>query len=126
MVARELLLELNQRGITLTVLGDQLHAEFPAGSMTPELSQRIGALKGELLSELRRQATSTCCNLPPPLHRIVRAAVANQLSRPGFLPSGMVSDLGQFVLACAALHAIGVEPQRQVRDLEAAQSGWAQ
>lgn len=119
-------MELNRRGITLTVVGDQLHAEFPAGSMTPELSQRIGALKGELLIELQGQHTAACSRLPPPLHHIVRAAVANQLSRPGFLPSGMVSDLGQFVLACAALHAIGVEPERQVRDLNAAQSVWAQ
>lgn len=63
--------------------------------------------------------------LPEALVRLIRAAAVNALNRPGFLPSGIVPNLGDYVLTCAALYACGFDPERQLADLWAARGAWA-
>ena len=62
--------------------------------------------------------------LPEPLVRLVHAAKVNALNRPGFLMFGMVPNLGEYVLTCAALYACNADPERQLSDLWAARAAW--
>lgn len=52
MSAAPLLRELQAAGVTLSATGDRLHIEAPAGTVTPELRQRIADNKAGLLAEL--------------------------------------------------------------------------
>jgi hypothetical protein len=63
--------------------------------------------------------------LPRPLVTLVQAAKVNSLNRPGFLPSGIVPNLGDYVLTCAALYACDFDAPRQLADLWAARAAAA-
>ncbi len=106
MVARDLLRELERRGVRLAVDGGQLIARAPTGAVTPELAAQIKAQKDELLRELQTVPGNILAPLPEPLARLIGAAISNHLNRPGFLPSGIVPNLGEYVLSCAA-HYVG-------------------
>lgn len=125
MTARDLQRELEARGVRLTVEGGQLIARAPAGAITPELAAQIKAQKDELLRELQSAPAGLLAPLPEPLARLIGAAITNNLNRPGFLPAGIVPNLGEYVLACAAQYAAGVEPERQLVHLWAARAAWA-
>ncbi|CAM3974766.1 hypothetical protein [Deinococcus marmoris] len=124
MVARDLLRVLEGRGVRLGVDGGYLTTRAPAGAITPELAAAIKAQKAELLLELQRGPVGALAPLPEPLARLIGAAICNQLNRPGFLPSGIVPNLGEYVLSCAAQYAAGVEPDRQLEALWAARGVW--
>jgi hypothetical protein len=57
MTAAPLIRELNAAGIRLQVHGDRLHVDAPAGTVTPELRQRIADNKAELIDLAGRQST---------------------------------------------------------------------
>jgi TubC N-terminal docking domain len=115
MVTDELLAELRARSVTLRVQEGQLVTTAPKGTITPELREQIMAHKAVLLKALT--PPPTLLPLPEPLARLVHAAKVNGLNRPGFIPSGMVPNLGEYVLTCAALYACNWEPDRQLSDL---------
>jgi hypothetical protein len=121
MVIAELLTELRARGVILSVQEGQLRTTAPKGAITPELGEQIKAHRAELLTTLTRAGLPP---LPGPLSRLVHAAKVNALNQPGFLPSGMVVDLGNYVLTCAALYACDSEPERQLADLWAVRKIW--
>lgn len=121
----ELLAELQARGVTLTAKDGQLLTTGPKGAITPDLGEQIRARKVELLQALQSQGAPTLAPLPEPLVRLIHAAAGNHLNRPGFLPSGMVMNLGEYVLTSAALYATGRDPDRQLADLWAARGAWA-
>ena len=126
MVVAELLSELRARGVTLTAQNGQLQTTAPKGAITPDLGEAIKAQKAALLVALQRQVNGgTLAPLPEPLVRLVGAAVGNHLNRPGFLPSGIVMNLGEYVLAAAALYATGRDPELQLSHLWAARGAWA-
>ena len=125
MVAQELLTALQARGVQLSVQSGQLVTSGPPGAITPDLGEQIRAQKAELLQALRPQGAATLAPLPEPLVRLIHAAVGNHLNCPGSLPSGMVMNLGEYVLAAAALYATGRDPRKQLADLWAARSAWA-
>lgn len=124
--ARDLLLELEGRGVRLLAEGGRLVARGPSGSITPELSARIRAHRDDLLRELTAGAGGALVPLPEPLARLVRAAAGDSLNRPGFLSSGMVPDLSVYVLTCAALYACGFDPARQLELLWQARAAWSE
>lgn len=125
MVARDLLRELAGRGVRLAVQEGRLVARAPHGAVTPELAEQIKAMKDALLRELQAGKHEHLAPLPEALVRLVRAAAGNHLNRPGFLPSGVVPNLGEYVLTCAALYACGCDTQRQLEDLWSARGAWA-
>ncbi|MFT2720716.1 hypothetical protein ACMT4L_11990 [Deinococcus sp. A31D244] len=125
MVTRELLRELEGRGVRLMVEGDRLVARGPAGAITPDLSEEIKRQKAVLLRELQRAGRPSIHSLPEPLARLVHAAAGDHLNRPGFLPAGIVPNLGAYVLASAALYAVGTDSDRHLLDLWAAHKAWA-
>lgn len=125
MVARDLLRELEGRGVRLAVQDGRLIARAPQGAVTPELQAQIKAQKDALVRELQAGVGGPLAPLPEALVRLVQAAKVNALNRPGFLPSGIVPNLGDFVLSCAALYACGFDPERQLADLWAARAAWA-
>lgn len=125
MVAHDLLRELEGRGVRLAVQEGRLVARAPQGAVTPELAAQIKAHKGELLRALQAGEGGQLAPLPEALVRLVRAAAGNHLNRPGFLPGGIVPNLGEYVLTCAALYACGFDPERQLADLWAARGAWA-
>ncbi|MFB9991521.1 hypothetical protein ACFFLM_06010 [Deinococcus oregonensis] len=125
MVARDLLRELEGRGVRLGVQEGQLIARAPAGTVTPELAAQIKAHKEDLLKELQAGAAGRLAPLPESLTRLVRAAAGNHLNRSGFLPSGIVPNLGLYVLTCAALYACHCDPERQLAHLWEARTAWA-
>lgn len=122
MTARVLLRELEERGVKLTV---ELVARGPSGAVTPTLAEQIRDRKSELLRELQAGEGRTITPLPEPLARLIGAAISNYLNRPGILPSGIVPNLGDYVLACAAQYAAGVDPERQLQALWMARGAWA-
>jgi len=124
-VARDLLGELERRGVRLAVQDGRLVARGPSGAVTPELAAQIKAQRDALLRELQTGDGGVLTPLPEPLARLVRAAGGSSLNRTGFLPSGIVPDLGVYVLTCAAFYAVGLEPDKQLRDLWAAHAAWA-
>lgn len=63
--------------------------------------------------------------LPEALVRLVQAAKVNGLNRPASLPSGIVANLGEYVLTCAALYACGLDSDRQLAHLWEARGAWA-
>ncbi len=68
MVARDLLRELEGRGVRLAVEGGRLIARAPTGAVTPELAAQIKAQKDELLRELQHSPGNTslpCLNRWP-------------------------------------------------------------
>lgn len=109
----------------LAVLDGRLIARAPQGAVTPELQAQIKAQKDALMRELQAGTGGQLAPLPEALVRLIRAASGNHLNRPGFLPSGIVPNLGDFVLTCAALYACGFDPERQLADLWAARAAWA-
>lgn len=117
MGAHDLLRELKGRGVRLLVEGGRLVVRGPSGSITPELSARIREHRDDLLRELTTGTGRALAPLPEPLTRLVRAAAGNHLNHPGFLPGGIVPNLGEYVLACAALYACGLDPAQQIEDL---------
>lgn len=125
MVARELLDTLEGRGVRLAVQDGRLIARAPVGAVTPELAEQIKAQKDALLRELQAGTGGPLTPLPEALVRLVRAASGNNLNRPGFLPSGIVPNLGDYVLTCAALYACGFDPPRQLAHLWEARAAWA-
>lgn len=48
MTPQELLAELEQRGVKLTVAGDKLRYDAPAGALTPELKEALRQHKAEI------------------------------------------------------------------------------
>ncbi|MPY67180.1 hypothetical protein F8S09_10820 [Deinococcus sp. SDU3-2] len=124
MVAGDLLRELEGRGVRLAVDGGRLVARGRSGAVTPELAEQIKLQKNALLRELQASTGGQVARLPEPLVRLVRAASGHSLNRPGVLPSGMVPDLGGYVLTCAALYACGFDPERQLAHLWAARGAW--
>lgn len=58
MNAGPLLRELQAAGVALSATGDRLHVEAPAGTVTPELRQRIAENKACLLAELHQSTTA--------------------------------------------------------------------
>ena len=126
MVVAELLTELRARGVTLTAQDGQLQTTAPKGAITPDLGAAIKAQKAALLVALQGPVSAAAlAPLPEPLVRLVSAAVGNHLNRPGFLPSGIVMNLGEYVLATAALYATGRDPQLQLAHLWEARAAWA-
>jgi len=126
MVVAELISELQARGVTLTVKGGQLLTTAPRGAITPDLGEAIRTQKVALLLAVQGQASEGgLAPLPEPLARLVSAAVGNHLNRPGFLSSGIVMNLGEYVLAAAALYATGRDPELQLSHLWAARGAWA-
>lgn len=124
MVARDLLRELEERGVRLAVQEGRLVSRAPRGAMTPELAEQIKAHKDELLKALQASGGEQLAPLPKALVRLIRAAAVNHLNRPGFLPGGIVPNLGDYVLTCAALYACGFDPERQLAHLWQAQDAW--
>ncbi|MCD0156907.1 hypothetical protein [Deinococcus sp. 6GRE01] len=124
MVSPDLLQELAARGVRLEVEGGRLIARAPDGAVTPELSAQIRAHKADLIAALQ-PSRGTLAPLPEALVRLIRAAVGNHLNFPAPLPGGLVSNLGEYVLATAAMYAAGVEPERQVKALWEARGAWA-
>jgi hypothetical protein len=51
-IARQLIGELCDRGVTLTARADGLAYDAPAGAMTPQLLATLAACKGELMARL--------------------------------------------------------------------------
>ena len=125
MTARDLLTELQRRGVKLQAKEGQLIALAPTGTVTPDLAAQIKAQKEELLKELRGGEGAHLAPLPEPLARLIQAAAGNHLNRLAVLPSGIVPNLGDYVLTCAALYACGVDPDRQLHDLWTARGAWA-
>lgn len=123
MVARDLLRELEGRGVQLSIDGGRLVARGPTGAITSELADQIKAQKITLLRELQMNA-GNLDPLPEALVRLVRAAAGKHLNTTGFLASGIVPNLGDYVLTCAALYACGCDPARQLKDLWAARNAW--
>ena len=103
----------------------RLLARAPQGAVTPELAEQIKAQKDELLKALQAGTGGQLAPLPEALVRLVRAATGSSLNRPGFLPSGIVPNLGEYVLTCAALYACGFDPERQLAHLWEARGAWA-
>ncbi|MFC4456086.1 hypothetical protein [Deinococcus sonorensis] len=125
MVALDLLAELGARGVTLAVQDGKLTARGPKGAVTQELAAAIQAEKAALMQRLQGQPQAAAlAPLPEPLVRLIRAAAVNSLGGPAKLPTGHVSNLGDYVLAAAALYAAGLEPERQLSDLWAARGAW--
>ena len=124
MVVLDLLRELEGRGVHLSVDGGRLVAHAPQGAVTPELAAQIKAQKDALLKALQGVPSGHLAPLPDILGRMVRAAVSPGLNYPAQLPGGMVTNLGEYVLASAALYAAGLEPERQLQSLWAARGAW--
>lgn len=124
MVTHDLLRELERRGVRLAVEGGRLTARAPQGAVTPELAEQIRVHKDDLMATLQASGGAVP-RLPEALVRLVCAAVSDHLNHPASLPSGMVTNLGEYVLASAALYAAGVEPERQLQALWAARAAWA-
>lgn len=122
--ARNLLQELEGRGVRLLAEGGRLVARGPSGSITPDLSARIREHRDELLGELTANTCRALAPLPDQLAQLVRAAAGNHLDYPGFLPNGIVPNLGEYVLTCAALYACGSDSARQLEDLWQARIVW--
>jgi hypothetical protein len=57
MTAATLLADLSRHGIELSVAGDRLHCEAPAGALTPDLKAALIANKNALLDLLRAGGT---------------------------------------------------------------------
>lgn len=125
MVVRDLLRELEARGVRLAVQEGRLVAHAPHGAVTPELSEQIKAQKDELLRVLQTSSGGQMAPLPEALTRLIRAAVGNHLNRVAVLPSGLVPNLGEYVLSCAALYACGLDAEQQLTHLWEARAAWA-
>ena len=116
---------LQARGVRLSVQDGRLVTSGPPGAITPDLGEQIRAQKAELVHILQfKDAAPSLIPLPEPLARLVYAAVGNHLNRPGFLTSGIVMNLGEYVLATTALYAVGHDTQRQLSDLWEARRAW--
>lgn len=113
----DLLRDLEAQGVRLEARDGRLVALAPRGAITPELAGQIKAHKAALLAALTTGSGKQLAPLPDPLVRLIRAAAGNHLQRPGFLPAGYVPNLGEYVLACAALYACGHDPARQLAEL---------
>ncbi|MFC4426974.1 hypothetical protein [Deinococcus navajonensis] len=122
---RDLLRELEGRGVRLTVQEGRLVARAPHGAVTPELAAQIKAQKDALVQALQASEAGQLAPLPESLVRLVRAAVSPGLNFPTILPAGLVPNLGEYVLASAALYAAGINPERQLQALWAARGAWA-
>lgn len=125
MVTHDLLRELEGRGVRLAVEGGRLVARGPQGAVTPELAEQIRAQKDALLKALQASQGGLLAPLPEPLARLVAAAISPGLNFHARLPSGDVSNLGDFVLASAARYAAGHDPERQLKALWEARGAWA-
>lgn len=125
MVTHDLLRELEGRGVRLAVESGRLVARAPQGAVTPELAEQIKTQKDALVKALTASTGGQLAPLPEPLVRLIHAAGCNHLNRRADLPDGPVSNLGEFVLCCAAYYACGFEPEKQLRDLWAARGAWA-
>lgn len=118
----ELRQELRRHAVQLTLSPEgKLRVTAPKPPPDPVL-QLIRDHQELLLQDL----TGTVLQpLPEGLRRLVLAAISPGLSYPAALPSGQVMNLGDFVLASAALYAAGVDPQRQLDCLWQARRCWA-
>lgn len=121
----ELLRELEGRGVRLAVEEGRLIARAPQGAVTPELAEQIKAQKTALMAAVQATGGGHLPPLPDALVRLVRAAVGNHLNYPASVAGGMVPSLGEYVLASAALYAVGIDPERQIQALWAARGAWA-
>ncbi len=52
--ARAIIADVERRGVRFEVIGDRLRA-MPKTAITPELSETIGALKPQIIDELRKR-----------------------------------------------------------------------
>lgn len=55
MTPADLLTELERRGVKLTLAGDRLHVEAPAGVLTPDLKETLAKHKAALLTLLEER-----------------------------------------------------------------------
>lgn len=122
MTLAELTRELRRHAVRLSMTVDgQLKVDAP--TRPPDtVMDGIRTHRAALLQMVRADPVLP---LPESLRRLVQAAVSPGLNYPAALPRGHVSNLGDFVLACAALYAAGVESERQLEDLWAARMAWA-
>ncbi|THF86131.1 hypothetical protein E7T09_12945 [Deinococcus sp. KSM4-11] len=121
----ELLRELEGRGVRLAVEGSRLVARAPQGAVTPELAEQIKMQKAALMAAIQATGGQHLPPLPEALARLVHAAVGNHLNYPASIAGGMVGNLGDYVLASAALYAVGSDPERHIQALWAARGAWA-
>jgi len=75
MTAAAIIAELQNRGIQLTVDGDQLQFRAPRGALTPELRGAIGKCKAEIVSLLKATAIQTK-RTPPTLQDLLEMGIA--------------------------------------------------
>jgi hypothetical protein len=61
MNAETLLLEVQQRGVKLSLTGERLHVDAPAGTLSPELIERLKAAKPDLIHLLLTAKGVLCC-----------------------------------------------------------------
>ncbi len=105
----------------------------PASRVPAELLEALKAHRDELLTELQRNRSipltaSTGFNIPPlpePLARLARAAAGGHLTHLASLPSGLVLNLGEYVLAWVAAYLTGDQHEAR-RRLEEARQAWGQ
>ncbi|WP_161882820.1 hypothetical protein [Deinococcus alpinitundrae] len=120
----ELHADLERHGVRLDV---KMTTVGPRGALTPDLENRLEGLRRALATRMPESSTPTSVTvLPDRLAGLVEAAIGNHLGSQACLPSGMVADLGAYVLATAARYAVGHDPERHLRDLWVARTVWTE
>lgn len=121
--------------MNLNDLNAELRRHAAQISLTPERTLRLCApapLPEELVTAVRHHRSALVqelsvgllAPLPQALKRMVEVAVSPGMPYPAALPSGDVSNLGGYVLVCAALYAAGVNIDLQLANLNAARNQW--
>jgi hypothetical protein len=101
MTAREILRELDQRGVMLEVQNGKLRFT-PKDAVTPTLMAVMKEKKADII------ATLSIPRLPWQLERLVSAATNDQLPKETVkLEAGLVKDLNTYVLGWAASYLLG-------------------
>ncbi|WP_407543718.1 hypothetical protein Q0M94_28035 (plasmid) [Deinococcus radiomollis] len=127
--------ELAAQHVVLSVSeSGRLKYEAPT-ALPHELVEAMKEHRDELLNNLRTasppapqlvipsHATRTLPRLPGPVASMVAAAASDQIKGGAVLPSGLVTDLGGYVLAWAAAYLTG-EPAQALAHLVEARAVW--